>query len=91
MSTTPTDEQPRRARRWPWIAGGALVLAAAGTYGTGYALAGHNLPRNTTIAGVPVGGVDSATATQKLRQAMQAKADAPITLSADGRSAAPAR
>ena len=88
MSTTPTDEQPRRARRWPWIAGGALVLAAAGTYGTGYALAGHNLPRNTTIAGVPVGGVDSATATQKLRQAMQAKADAPITLSADGRSAA---
>ncbi|GAA1392333.1 VanW family protein [Luteococcus peritonei] len=84
MSSTPTGEQ--RRRRWPWIAGGAVVLAAAGVYGTGYAMAGDSLPRGTTVDGVSIGGVDSATATTTLREAMQQRATAPITLAAGGKS-----
>ena len=62
--------------------GGALVVVLGGAYAAGYVLAGDNLPRNTTIEGVKVGGLTAETAQAKLREGLADRADAPLTITA---------
>lgn len=59
---------------------GGLVALAGAAYVAGYSIAGENLPANTTISGVPVGGVDHDRAVEKLRAGLAGKVDAPVTL-----------
>lgn len=92
MSST-TSQPPNgpaqhgKRRRWPAVAGGVALLAVAGVYGAGYSMAGDKLPRNTTVDGVAVGGVDAATATTRLQEALAPRAEGTITLSGQGKKA----
>lgn len=60
---------------------GSIVALAGAAYVAGYAMAGENVPSNTTVNGVAVGGVAPERAVEKLREAMSAKAEAPIEVS----------
>lgn len=63
----------------------ALVLVlGVGGYLVGYFLAGDRLPRNAVVAGVPVGGLPTAEAEQKLRTELGALASRPIKVSVEG-------
>ena len=66
----PTDEYPERPwwrRPLFWLPVGLLLVLAV-AYGTDLALAGSDIPRGTTVAGVRVGGLSSADAEQRLDQ-----------------------
>lgn len=76
-----------RARTWTLGLLGGLAVAAGATYGAGYVMAGDKLPRNATVAGVAIGGVDEKTATERLATALQPRATAPITLAAGSQKA----
>ncbi|WP_145978664.1 VanW family protein [Granulicoccus phenolivorans] len=60
------------------IAGVVLVLG--GIYIAGYLMAGNAVPRDTTVAGVRVGGLSRDEAVSKLKNEYAAEADAPITV-----------
>ncbi len=64
------------------IAGVVLVLG--GIYIAGYLMAGNAVPRDTTVAGVRVGGLSRDEAVSKLKNEYAAEADAPITVVAGG-------
>ena len=64
-----------------------MVVLAGGAYAFGYFSAGENVPSNTTVNGVAVGGVPATTAETLLREGIQAKAEAPITLVAGSKKA----
>ncbi|MEL4358860.1 MULTISPECIES: VanW family protein [unclassified Luteococcus] len=79
-------EQPGKKGRGGRLAAlglGSLALLAVGVYGAGYAMAGDKLPRNASVEGVAVGGMDEAQATAKLTEQLKQRATAPITLAAD--------
>ncbi|MGJ6980912.1 VanW family protein [Aestuariimicrobium soli] len=84
------QESPRRDRRGAIAAAvvGGLVVLAGGAYVTGYFMAGDKTPRNATVQGIAIGGLTSDEAQQKLRGAIAPKAEAAITLQADGKQAA---
>lgn len=76
--------------RGPAITAGiiALVLVlVAGVYVGAHFLAGDKIARNTTVAGIDIGGMTSEQATEKLTKELAPAADRPITLSANGKSA----
>ncbi len=80
------SSQPRKrlsttARVGLWTGGGLLVVLG-GSYAAGYALAGDNLPRNTVIEGVKVGGLTAEVAEAKLREGLAGRATAPLTITA---------
>ncbi|MGO4956233.1 VanW family protein [Luteococcus sp. Sow4_B9] len=78
-----TSEQPKRSgAKWALVGVGTLAVLAGGTYAAGYAMAGDKLPRNSTVRGVPVGGMPSDEAINALKKAVAPAAEAPITLSA---------
>ncbi|WP_420174457.1 VanW family protein [Luteococcus sp. OSA5] len=79
---------PRRGGRWALIGLGSLALLAGGTYAAGYAMAGENLPRNTSVQGVPVGGMPADEAQRTLKAEVAKRAEAPITLRGEGKQAA---
>ena len=58
--TKPRKKLSTTARVALWT-GGGLVVVLGGAYAAGYALAGDNLPRNTVIEGVKVGGPNART------------------------------
>ncbi|MGA8846202.1 MAG: VanW family protein [Nocardioides sp.] len=62
----------------------ALVLLGAGGYAAAYAVAGDNVPRGTTVAGVDIGGrtYDGAVAT--LLDELGERAESPLDVSVDG-------
>lgn len=57
---------------------GAILVAAAALYVIGYFMAGENLPRNATIAGVAVGGLTPQQATERLHAELGPVAERPI-------------
>lgn len=63
------------------VAGAVLVLVGA-AYLVGYVVAGDKLPRDAEIAGVPVGGLTTEQATEKLQAELGEVATAPIAVSA---------
>lgn len=83
------QQRPRRDRRGILagsVVGGLVVLAGA-AYVTGYFMAGDKTPRNASVQGVAIGGMTSDEAEQTLRTALASKAEAPITLEAEGKKA----
>ncbi|MEL4504940.1 VanW family protein [Luteococcus sp. H138] len=80
-------EQKSHGKRWALIGLGSLALLAGGTYATGYAMAGDKLPRNATVEGVAVGGMDEAEATRTLTSQIKPRAEAPIALTGDKKEA----
>lgn len=67
-------------RRLLWITGGLLIALIVGLYLVGYAVAGDRLPKNATVAGVPVGGLSRDAAIDKLTAELSARATAPMKL-----------
>lgn len=59
---------------------GAIVVAAGILYAIGYFMAGDNLPRNASIAGVAIGGLTHAEAVEKLRADFAPVAERPIAV-----------
>lgn len=80
-SSRPRKKMSTTARVALWT-GGVLVVALGGAYAAGYVLAGDNLPRNTVIEGVKVGGLTAETAQAKLREGLADRAAAPLTITA---------
>lgn len=62
-----------------------LVLLLGGAYAAAYLVAGDNVPRGTTVAGVPVGGHTPDVARQVLAEELGPRTTTPITLVVDGR------
>ena len=62
--------------------GSGLVALLGGGYLAGHFLAGDNLPRNASVAGVPVGGLPASAAEQKLRAALAGRSTEPLVVSA---------
>lgn len=83
IETIETTQKKGHGKRWALIGLGSLALLAGGTYATGYAMAGDKLPRNASVEGVAVGGMDEAQATKQLTTQLKARAEAPITLTGD--------
>ena len=59
----------------------AVAVLAAAYLGTAWFL-GRHIPANSTVAGVPVGGMSPASAESTLRRALAAKEGAKVTLKA---------
>ena len=68
----------------------AGIIAAAGLgvvvvgYGAAFAFAGDKIPGDTTVLGIPIGGLSEKDAKAKLTAGLQDRAAAPIALSAGG-------
>lgn len=88
--STRTPDEPTqgrgRGRRIALAGLGTLVLLAGGTYAAGYVMAGDSLPRHASVEGVALGGVDEATATARLKEAIGPRAEAPIALATKDKS-----
>lgn len=80
-SSSPRKRLSTTARVALWT-GGGLVVVLGGGYAAGYALAGDNLPRNTVVQGIKVGGLTAETAQAKLREGLAERAAAPLTVTA---------
>ncbi|MDR3069679.1 MAG: VanW family protein [Propionibacteriaceae bacterium] len=61
---------------------GTLAILAGGTYIAGYLVAGDHIPRNTTVAGVPIGGLNPSAAEARLRADLAPRADVPMRVAA---------
>src|SRR4051794_17368771 len=85
---TPVDDRQQASER----AGGRAVLAvllvlallAGGGYAAAYLLAGDNVPRGTTVAGVDIGGRSRPAARAALRAGLADRVDRPIAVTVDG-------
>ncbi|MEU8225365.1 VanW family protein [Kribbella sp. NPDC048915] len=68
----------------------AGIIAAAGLgvvvvgYGAAFAFAGDKIPGDTTVLGIPIGGLSEEDAKQKLTAGLKDRAAAPIGLQAGG-------
>ncbi len=63
-----------------------LVLLLAGGYTAAYVVAGDKVPRETTVAGVGIGGHTQDAAVQVLEDGLADRVDAPITVTVDGQA-----
>ncbi|WP_299033397.1 VanW family protein [uncultured Pseudokineococcus sp.] len=75
-----------RRRRWPWGVGAAAVLVLGG-YGAAAALTADRVPSGTTVAGVPLGGLDRDEAEQRLAQDLLPRAEEPLAVDVLGTGA----
>ncbi|MFC7492912.1 MULTISPECIES: VanW family protein [unclassified Nocardioides] len=66
---------------------GGLLLLAGGAYAAAYFAAGDKVPRGTSVEGVEIGGLAPDDAEQALREGLADRADRPVNLSAEGRTA----
>lgn len=63
-----------------------LLLLAGGGYAAAYAYAGDDLPRDTRIGGVAVGGLSPQAAEQRLRSGLADQVARPIEVRVEGRT-----
>ena len=82
MATSKTKKRLSTTARASLWAGGGVLAILVGGYAAGYALAGENLPRNTVIDGVAVGGMPAPAAEAKLREMLADRAAAPLRVTA---------
>jgi vancomycin resistance protein YoaR len=96
---TASDDEPRTnllsqlsvsdgagvGRRWRWvmIAVVGAVIILAGAYGVAYAMFGGEMPRDTAVAGIKIGGLSEDAAQDKLRVTLDDRLDNPIVVSVD--------
>ncbi|OYO18997.1 VanW family protein [Enemella evansiae] len=62
-----------------------LLLVLGGIYFAGYAMAGDKLPKNTSMAGIQIGGLTADEAVSKLQTEYAGQADKPFVINAEGR------
>ena len=62
----------------------ALALLLGGVYVGAWAIAGDNVPRGTTVAGVDIGGLGQDEAERRLEAGLAERANRPITARVDG-------
>jgi len=62
----------------------ATVLGLLALYGVGYLLAGDKLPRNASVSGVSLGGLDRQAAIAKLRDEVASEANRPLVVTVAG-------
>ncbi|MGY2067662.1 VanW family protein [Blastococcus sp. SYSU DS0619] len=84
----PGDEPPAAGPRGPWwrrraalVPAGVLVLLA-GAYGADLLVSSGDMPRNTVVAGVDVGGLSPASAAQRLEEQLAPRVVADHTVEA---------
>lgn len=82
-------EAPRKKRAGLVVGGivGGLLVLVGGAYVAGYAMAGDKTPKNASVNGVVIGGLNHDEAVSKLTSELGADFNTPITLSAEGKSA----
>jgi vancomycin resistance protein YoaR len=83
------DEPPADGPRGPWwrrravlIPAGAVALLAA-VYGADLAVSSGDIPRNTVVSGIDVGGLSPAAAAQALEKGLGPRVSADHTVVAD--------
>ncbi len=81
MSTSSDQPSKLGRSRALWVSGGAVVLLG-GAYLAGYALAGDNVPRNASVAGVVIGGLSAEAAAEKLRSELSPRLSRPLQVTA---------
>jgi vancomycin resistance protein YoaR len=89
----PDPDDPDLARWRPGLTEVAAIVVSAlvllvgvGGYVVGFLMAGDRLPKNAVIAGVAVGGLDTAAAEQRLTEALGPRASAPVQLLVPGKN-----
>lgn len=82
-----TARAPRRAKIIG-IGAGALVALGAVLYVIGYLMTGDRVARNTTVAGIEIGGQTREDAESRLRDRLAGRTDGPIEVSIAGRTEA---
>lgn len=71
----------KRRRRWPIVVA-VVVLAGAAAYAAAVAYVSGDIPPNTTVNGVQIGGMTTAQAAVKLQEELGKEAKAPIPVTA---------
>jgi vancomycin resistance protein YoaR len=87
LRADPPERERSRERRTAVIAVVSVVVLLAGLYTAAVFAAGDRLPRGTTVADIPVGGLSPETAERRLRDQLQPRAAEPVAVSVDGRAA----
>jgi vancomycin resistance protein YoaR len=80
----PPSERPRG--RIIALAVGGVLIVVLGVYTMMVFSIGDRVPRGTTVAGVPLGGLTRATAEARLRHQLLPRADQPVKVTAAGKS-----
>ncbi len=75
-----TDEEPRRRRRG-WVIALVVLLVLAGGYAAAAWYLGDRVPRGATVAGVDIGGLTAAGATDRLTETLADATTAPVPVS----------
>ena len=75
---------PRRVRIITLSVIGGLLVLLGGAYVAGYFMTGDKVPRDTTMAGIEIGGLSAAEAEAKLAKDYAQQENATFTLVADG-------
>lgn len=78
-----SERRPRRGGRIAVIAGVAVFVLIGAAYVAGYVMSGDRLPRNASVAGIPIGGLTTTEAEAKLSSEYGPHATAPITVALD--------
>ncbi|WP_229827421.1 VanW family protein [Klenkia taihuensis] len=82
----PTADDGTHRPRWrrpAVLVPAALLLALGVAYGVDLAVAGDDVPRNTVVAGVPIGGLSPSAASQALTEQLAPRVTADHVLVAD--------
>ncbi|MFV0406139.1 MAG: VanW family protein [Propioniciclava sp.] len=80
MSSQPGKSAKRRGLVVAAAIAGGMFLLVGGAYGIGYAMSGETLPPQTTIEGIPVGGMTPPEAEAALAAAFAPRTSADLTL-----------
>jgi vancomycin resistance protein YoaR len=82
-ATEPDASRGRRPWRWLAVLLVSAVLVLGGAYGLAYAMYGGDLPRDTSVAGIKIGGLSEQAAEAKLRSALADRLDNPLVVRVD--------
>ncbi len=73
-----------RSRRWTWLLASivGVVIILGGTWVGAHFAAGDQVPTNSTVEGVAIGGLGVEQAEEKLREELEPQYSAPVSVSA---------
>ncbi len=84
--TLPPPAPERRTGRIIALAVGGVLIVMLGAYTMLVFSVGDRVPRGTTVAGVPLGGLSHGAAEARLQDRLVPRAEEPIALTAEGKS-----
>ncbi|MDO5682096.1 MAG: hypothetical protein Q4G46_04625, partial [Propionibacteriaceae bacterium] len=79
----PKPTKRRRGGRVAVLVGALLVVLLGGAYAAGYVVAGDKLPRNASVDGIALGGLDIGQAEAKLNDEYLPRIAAPMTVTVE--------